>query len=484
MGKVGLAVGAIAVAFLTLEATFRVLLPLPRPVLFRDGIYVNPLPLVNGRQDRALVDLLRGSPLPHEAKPQELRVVMLGESSVVGSPWGYDGSPATFLWHQLRFLYPDRPITVINMGRASSYTMDAYYYLLSVRAYEPDVVVFYLGFNDRYDADREMCMPASGPALHALWRWLVARSHLAWTIRARGPEWLLRSSSPATVQGTRGGVHCDPGEAFQGWTDILVKTAVETGAAVVVATPLRNPFNALDRRVVRLEEGEAVDELFRGDGAWYAGLVACALQEGCDIEDKALQLSDLDSGESLARERALDSKEWALRRNAWIQSAHTHGAELVDFAMEFYEEQGSDSEDRLYVLDEVHLSLDGYWLLATLIAEAIQRCTSPLVPQSAPLDRWLPPRFREDIDRRIGHDHPNGIQRTALHHSLRYLGTGRLLFAIPVLQILERQGNSQAARVLAWLRVNTGNPGPHDIDETSSSLSRVPLTELLQEARR
>lgn len=82
-------------------------------------------------------------------KPKgSLRLLVAGESTAAGFPYGRFGSPAALLLQQLKRQYPDQQIEVIStaMAAINSYTvLDIMPELLAVK---PDAILLYLGHNE------------------------------------------------------------------------------------------------------------------------------------------------------------------------------------------------------------------------------------------------------------------------------------------------------------------------------------------------
>lgn len=78
----------------------------------------------------------------------EIRVLVLGGSSVAGFPFAYSNSFCTYLQHNLQILHPDKWVRVFNLGASAISSA-----LIQNRAhdfsdYEADFVIFYLGHNE------------------------------------------------------------------------------------------------------------------------------------------------------------------------------------------------------------------------------------------------------------------------------------------------------------------------------------------------
>ena len=117
--KVALAASSLALTLLVLELVARLTMPGHAPVLLRDGIYLNALPLATGVAPSSLAELPEGDPLPEDKRPGELRIFVFGESSVEGVPLGARASAPTMFHDLLVDVYPDRDITVVDSRNVS-----------------------------------------------------------------------------------------------------------------------------------------------------------------------------------------------------------------------------------------------------------------------------------------------------------------------------------------------------------------------------
>lgn len=85
---------------------------------------------------------------PAEKADGTLRIVLQGESSAAGFPYGRFGSPAAMLQQRLKRLYPEKNIEVISVAMAaiSSFTLvDTAEEILAI---EPDAILIYAGHNE------------------------------------------------------------------------------------------------------------------------------------------------------------------------------------------------------------------------------------------------------------------------------------------------------------------------------------------------
>lgn len=420
-------------AALAIEGAARLWLRVPPPARLRDGVFVSGLPLINGHPSCRWTPTVAGEPLALERRPGELRVFVFGESSVQGSPWDYPGSPATMLRDRLAARLPGRPVTVVNMGRSCSSMMDSYYYLLSAAPYRPDFVVFYQGSNDRFDADRERCLPESRPALHAAWRFLAARSRALWAIRVLSPRAFRRWEERApTGPVPPGAPRCDADAAFARWTRILIGTAKGLGAAVVVTTPVRNPLLPLELEAWTPERRTVAGTLARA-GERYREAFRCELTPGCAPRGEP---------------GSAGAAEIESRAEAWKASAAAGGAAFVDFRARLRREAPRDGGAGRFFVGETHLTLEGYGLLAGMWADAVAGRTGGA-------DAPVPGARRYADDLRAAGAAPEGVFYS---EGMAYLRARMLLLAAPSLRRAAEGGVADAALVAAALRRAAGLP--------------------------
>jgi tetratricopeptide (TPR) repeat protein len=97
-------------------------------------------------------------PEPHEdnfaiAKfPGTKRVFCLGESTMEGFPYEFNATAPSFLKDRLRTMYPGSPVEVINVGLSAVGSWVVKDFMREVLAYEPDLIVVYVGHNEFYGA--------------------------------------------------------------------------------------------------------------------------------------------------------------------------------------------------------------------------------------------------------------------------------------------------------------------------------------------
>ena len=446
VARLGLALASLTLTFALLELTAR----LVTPVLLvheRDGIYASTLPLVNGRPTH-FVASLDGAPLPRSRTAGELRVAALGESSMEGAPWGHAASPATQLHDALAAALPGRAVTVMNLGRTSSFAMDAFYYLVGAAPYHPDVVWFYLGMNERYDLDREACWPVTHPTLYGAWRWMVERSRLLWLTRVYLPHRVKGLGNADTVRDGARAPGCDEDQAFRAWAGLLVETATHLGARVVVATPVQNDLVEPDRDFAdAVGEGSAAEALAASGGA-YRQTLTCLLQDGCDLGRVAIERDGWRGlGERTLRRvaPALLSRHVVApneqRGLAWREAAEDHGAQVVDFAAALRSLTPGGHLAPPDVVDTVHLSVRGYGLLARLVAERVLAGEPGAGPRIA-----ATPAF-PDVTRYERQVSPNTTELAYTYARARQFLVAATLAAVPA-----RAGDPDAQRLRGWLR--------------------------------
>jgi hypothetical protein len=396
--RIGLSLGVILLLLGLLEFAARLVMPSLAPVYVRDGFYDNPLPLVTSTAGPPidLAGLPSGQRLPEAKRTGETRIFMMGESSVAGSPLGIDVSPPAMLKDLLSERLPGRDLTVVNMGRPASICANVYYYLLFLRRFAPDFVVFFMGVNDSEHMPGEQCLPGSHPGAYGLWRSLVERSWLLWLTRVYGPQFVWKATGKSDWYPAR---DC-PEPTFSLWTDLLVGAAIDAGARVVIATPVVSAV----ARVEPVFRGVEHDDRPLDDD--YRELLACALTDGCDFpgrvratlgattlppcdpEDPAPSAPCAEVGASARDMLALHRRDLDRLASAWEGTAQRLGAEYIPFHRRLEEASPGTILASAFFMDRQHLTPTGYYYLARLVSERIAALLTggPERAVSVPLD--------------------------------------------------------------------------------------------------
>lgn len=84
--------------------------------------------------------------------PSTFRIFCLGESTMQGFPYEYNGALPRLLYDRLHLSFPARDLEVINLGITAVSSTAVVDILQDVMEYEPDLVVVYAGHNEFYGA--------------------------------------------------------------------------------------------------------------------------------------------------------------------------------------------------------------------------------------------------------------------------------------------------------------------------------------------
>ncbi len=449
MRKLLIAAVATCLTLASLEVAARLYMPRVAPAQFADGYYLNTLPLITAdiqtvrhRESWTPDDLL-----DEDKAPDELRIAILGESSVEGAPFDANVSLAKMLHDRVRAALPDRRVTLLNMGRTASISTNVYYYLLAIARYEPDYIVFYMGMNDQDAMPGEQCMLAERPRLHGAWRTVVERSWGAWLARVYGPRMLWSSPLERGDSEDWASSHCSL-PSFALWTDLLLEAARATGAEVVLATPARSAAAGFEPVIVDQRAPEARPDF----PDRYRGLVACRLTDGCDY------VSLLRDELNASGEMAEYVDHHARKAAAWTEAAARHDAEVVEFHRALEEASPGGLIGTAFFADWLRMLPDGYMYLAKLLSERIvasHEGREP-APMGPPTDAELAP-------------YVDALQVTGGPSTMNQFQRGYFLTAVPLLEfIVDRFGEGSCndehlcdqavlARVmLGWLRTQVG----------------------------
>ncbi len=97
-----------------------------------------------------MIPELKNSLLRPVKAPNALRVLCLGESSMFGVPFAFAATIPSLVRKQLRHLYPDLDVEVINLGASAINTNVIREMVPQYLSLEPDLVLVYTGHNEFY----------------------------------------------------------------------------------------------------------------------------------------------------------------------------------------------------------------------------------------------------------------------------------------------------------------------------------------------
>jgi tetratricopeptide (TPR) repeat protein len=187
-------------ALAVLEASLRLFAPSLSPPLYRritvDGerkIQINRRYLERFFSwDAAMVPELAPAEISERKDSAILRIVCLGGSSMFGTPYAVSATPSALLSTQLRHLYPDRSIEVVNLGASAINTNVILTMVPAVIGLHPDLVLIYAGHNEFYGP--------GGVGAPWLVRTIPALSGVAAWVRDLHLTALIRSFLPSAPQ--------------------------------------------------------------------------------------------------------------------------------------------------------------------------------------------------------------------------------------------------------------------------------------------
>ncbi|MGE5315296.1 MAG: tetratricopeptide repeat protein [Acidobacteriota bacterium] len=128
-----------------------------------------------------LIPELKDELLRVKRTDRSIRIVCLGESSMFGVPYQINANIPAIIRRELRALYPDREIEVINAAASAINSPVIADMARAVSELEPDLVLIYLGHNEFYGPDGvgvsklEKLMPFMTDVKHWMKRTAIAR---------------------------------------------------------------------------------------------------------------------------------------------------------------------------------------------------------------------------------------------------------------------------------------------------------------------
>ena len=86
-------------------------------------------------------------------KPKDtFRIFCLGESTMAGYPYWFNGAPSSFLRDRLKMMFPSKRVEIINVGMTAINSFAVADMAHDLVSYEPDLFVVYDGHNEFYGA--------------------------------------------------------------------------------------------------------------------------------------------------------------------------------------------------------------------------------------------------------------------------------------------------------------------------------------------
>lgn len=349
--------------------------------------------------------------------PGTLRIVVQGESSAAGYPYGRWGGLAGMLQSQLELAYPDKRIEVITtaMSAVNSYTMLDF--ADEIAAIDPDAVLIYAGHNEyvgvfgaasaltpvKSEGANLLYLKLRGLRLFQLMQRLYAGS----VIDAE-PDIDNKNRGTLMAKAARSQRIAIGSESYQRGIDqfttnigMLLDTYQEQGIPVWIGTVVSNlrhqpPFESAGVEQLGTELQQRWQQAWTAyhqalDTQDAAAALAALRPLSADFDGSGTlwyaigQQADVLGDLALAKEAFINAKDRDLLRfrapeaiNQAIRSlARDHHATLVDVEAAFASQSpGGIIGDEL-LLEHLHPNADGYFLLADSYYQALRQ--SPLL---------------------------------------------------------------------------------------------------------
>lgn len=301
-----------------------------------------------------------------------VRIVLAGESAILGFPQPPPLTAGAFLAWALRRVWPDREVEIINLGTTAVASYPVYDMVRQVLPYEPDLVVLYAGNNEFYGA-YGVCSTHHAGAYPFLMRLARAGQSLAvvqWARSLRAPP----SAPPDRILMERmmGEQRVPPGSSLRRraasnlacHAGRIATLCRARGVPVMICTLAANerdlaPFG---------ESGEAREAYRRGRELYAARRFR-------------------DAAESFQRAVDLDSMPWRAtspQNEALLRVAGENGALVFDARLLFRHISPGGCTGWELMDDHVHPSLAGQYLLALGVVKTLAGAGGRL---EVPLDR-------------------------------------------------------------------------------------------------
>lgn len=291
------------------------------------------------------------------------RVVVQGESSAAGFPYGRWASPAALLQQRLQRMYPGRRIEVINTAMAAVTSYVLLDFADEILAIQPDAIVIYTGHNEylgvggvgsSYVSARSPTLARTVAALRHLHLYRALEKLVSSAGAAPPPESNADGTLMSRVARERSIPYGSPLyqqglEQFRGNLDRLLQTYRAAGVPVFVGTLASN----------ERDQAPFVSTAGGEDAAARHYERARALDAAGKFEDARSEYVSAKDRDEL-RFRAPEAFD-AVIRNV----AKADGATVVEVHDAFRRASRDGIIGADLMLEHVHPNVDGYFLLAT-----------------------------------------------------------------------------------------------------------------------
>ena len=307
------------------------------------------------------------------------RIVVQGESSAAGFPYGRWASPAALLQQRLQRMYPGRRIEVINTGMAAVTSYVLLDFADEILALEPDAVVVYAGHNEYLGVGGvgSSYVAAKSPALArtvAALRHLHLYRALERLVSSTGAAPPAESNADGTLMSRVARERSIPWDSplyrqglaqFRGNLDRLLRRYRSAGVPVLVGTLASNERDQPPFVSTVGGEDSAASHYGRARTLDAAGRYEAARAEYVAARDR-----------DELRFRAPTAFNATIREVAPVA-----GAVVVEVERAFVAASRDGIVGADLMLEHVHPNVDGYFVLATAFVPAL---TAQLgVPQVA-----------------------------------------------------------------------------------------------------
>jgi tetratricopeptide (TPR) repeat protein len=343
--------------------------------------------------------------------PSTFRIFCLGESTMEGFPYEYNGALPRLLYDRLHLSFPARNIEVINLGITAISSAAVTDIMREVVRYEPDLVIVYTGHNEFYGAlgTASLHQVASADWILSTYlrltqfrtfqlsQHLVSRGMSLFGQGTANPsaESMMEFLAAEKVVPLNGDLYSRTRTRFQSHLNELADIASSNSVQLILSTTVSNirdmaPFvsitdTTLDRAVrdsrasrqdsgkVFLRNGDMVTGLRMLMDAWRIDSSSAVLAfdiAGCFDR----QGDSISAKRFYERARDLDALRFRATSgfNETIRSVcRERNLVLADVERSFEHASEGGIIGRSLVLEHVHPNIDGYFLMASTFADAI-----------------------------------------------------------------------------------------------------------------
>jgi len=297
------------------------------------------------------------------------RIVLAGESAILGFPHPKPLTAAHFLEWGIEKLWPGKDVEIINLGTTAVASFPVYDMVRQLASYDPDLVIVYTGNNEFYGSYGVCSTHFAGthPAMLQFARHLQGLAFVQWMNKRmardkNGPSEILMERMMASR-------HVAPDSSLRKKAahnlsrhiEKMVVLCQKKNIPIIVCTLAAN-----EKDMAPIGSSTMVDD----------PAPVLALAEYQKAQSLAARGRNSEAAESYVRAVDMDTMPWrptSLQNNAIRDVAKRHGVTLCDVQASLRKKCAGESIGWEFMDDHVHFSLSGQYEAAMSMIDSIRQ---------------------------------------------------------------------------------------------------------------